>query len=328
MCNAITDVPGIKVGHYTDREAATGCTVVLCEEGAVAGVDVRGSAPGTRETDLLAPTNLVPEVQAIFLSGGSAFGLDAAAGVMRYLEERGYGFPAGVARVPIVPAAIIFDLSVGSARARPTPQGAYQACLAATAGPVAEGTVGVGTGATVGKVLGPALRVKGGVGTASRRLGGFVVGALVVVNALGDVVDPETGRILAGPRDRERGGFLSTTELLIGGAKASPFEANTTLGVVATSARLDKAQATKLAQMAQDGLARAIRPCHTMFDGDVIFALALPGEGLAMGKGGREGEVTALGVAAAEVVAQAIIRAVMKAEGIHGIPSAREVASL
>jgi len=315
--NVITDVPGIKVGHYTDREAATGCTVVLCEEGAVAGVDVRGSAPGTRETDLLAPTNLVTEVQAIFLSGGSAFGLDAAAGVMRYLEERGHGFPAGAARVPIVPAAIIFDLSVGSASIRPTPQDAYQACLAATAGPVAEGTVGAGTGATVGKVLGPGLRMKGGLGTASRRVGGFTVGALVVVNALGDVVDPQTGKILAGPRDLERGGFLSTTEVLMGGAAPSPFEGNTTLGVVATNARLDKAQATKLAQMAQDGLARAIRPSHTMFDGDAVFALA-------MGKGEGVAEVTVLGVVAAEVVAQAVVRAIMKAEGIHGIPSARD----
>ncbi len=210
MHDAITDVPGIKVGHYTDLEAATGCTVVLCEGGAVGGVEVRGAAPGTRETDLLRPLHLVEQAHAVLLGGGSAFGLDAAAGVMRYLEERGVGFDAGVACVPIVPAAILFDLTVGNPCVRPDAEAGYQACLAASDGPVAEGNVGAGTGATVGKLLGPAYAMKAGLGTASQQIaGGIVVGAVVAVNALGDVVDPETGNILAGARNPDGGGFLN-----------------------------------------------------------------------------------------------------------------------
>lgn len=320
MFNAITDVAGIKVGHYTDRVAVTGCTVVLCETGAVAGVDVRGSAPGTRETDLLRPTNLVDKVQAVLLSGGSAFGLDAAGGVMRFLEERGYGHQTSVLRVPIVPAAIIFDLNVGDPLKRPGPEEGYQACVAATDGEVVEGCVGAGTGATVGKILGIGRATKSGLGTASVQIaGGVVVGALVVVNAVGDVVDPWTGRLLAGPRDVERGrGFLSTMELLTGGQVAwskALFE-NTTLGVVATDAALSKEQVNKVAQMAQDGIARCIKPSHTMHDGDVIFALSL---------GGKKADVTVVGAVAAEVVAEAIVRAVQKAETMGGIPAARDV---
>lgn len=319
MHNAITDVPGIKVGHYTDKEAATGATVILCEEGAVAGVDVRGSAPGTRETDPLRPMSLVAQAHAILLSGGSAFGLDAAGGVMRYLEERGCGFDVGVAKVPIVPAAILFDLSMGSSKVRPGPDEGYQACLAASSGRVAEGSVGAGTGATVGKVLGPERMTKSGLGTASRRLGNITIGAIVAVNAFGDVINPESGEVIAGPRNIEQGGFFRTIDILkrIKEAK-SPIPTNTTIGVVATDASLNKEQVNKVAQMAHDGLARAIRPVHTMVDGDAIFVLST-------GKGGEGEDVTIIGSIAAEVVATAIVRAVRQAEGLGGVPAAGEV---
>ncbi len=318
MFDTICDVPGIKVGHYTDREAVTGCTVVLCEAGAVAGVEVRGSAPGTRETDLLNPLNLVPHAHAVVFSGGSAFGLDAAGGVVRYLEEHGYGYWARVARVPIVPAAILFDLGIGSPAVRPGPEAGHQACLAAASGEVAEGSVGAGTGATVGKILGMGRATKGGVGTSSLKIGAdIIVGALAVVNAFGNVVDPETGQTLAGPRRSDGPGFLSTAEIMKSGVPwQSPLPQNTTLAVVATNARLDKAQATKVAQMAHDGMARAIVPCHTMVDGDICFALSL---------GDKPGDVSTVGVAAAEAVSMAVVRAVLRAEGLGGIPAAREV---
>lgn len=319
MFNAITDVPGIKVGHYTDRTAVTGCTVVLCEEGAVAGVDVRGSAPGTRETDLLRPTNLVERIQACLLSGGSAFGLEAAGGVMRFLEERGYGHETSVGKVPIVPAAIIFDLNIGDLKKRPGIEEGYKACLVADSGEVAEGSVGAGTGATVGKILGIQRATKSGLGTASRKLrGGLIVAALVVVNAVGDVVDPWTGRLLAGPRDEQGKGFLSTVDLLMNGTavQSRSLSENTTLGIVATNAALSKEQANKVAQMAQDGVARSIRPSHTMHDGDVIFALSL---------GDNKADVTTVGTIAAEVVAEAIVRAVQKAETLGGIPAIRDL---
>lgn len=322
MHNGITDVSGIKAGHYTDRDAVTGCTVILCEDGAVAGVDVRGSAPGTRETDLLNPTCLVQKVNAILLSGGSAFGLDAAGGVMRFLEERGYGYDMDIARVPVVPAAIIFDLSLGSAKIRPGPQEGYKACIAAKNDKVAEGSVGAGTGATVGKILGMGRATKGGVGTASRGIGrNLVVGALVVVNALGDVVDPRRGKMLAGPRKDDGKGFLSTIQVLSSAevlGKQRGFPSNTTIGVVATNAVLDKAQANKLAQMAQDGIAMAIRPAHTMVDGDVIFALAT-------GRSHEKADLTVLGSVAAEVVAEAIVRAIANAEALGGVPTAKDV---
>jgi len=320
MYNAITDVTGIKVGHYTDREAATGCTVVLCETGAVAGVDVRGSAPGTRETDLLRPMNLVEKVQAILLSGGSAFGLDAASGVMRYLEERGFGHETMVSKVPIVPAAVLFDLNTGSSKIRPGAEEGYKACKVATEKEVAEGCVGAGTGATVGKILGIERAIKSGVGTASCSIGNdLIVAALVVVNAIGDIVDQKTGKILAGPRNEQNIGFISTVELLTGGEftyQRNLLASNTTLGVVATNASLNKEQVNKLAQMAQDGLARAINPCHTMFDGDTIFALSL---------GDKVGDITALGTAAAEVVANAIVRGIQQAETLAGIPSIKDI---
>ena len=321
MHNAITDVPGIKVGHYTDKEAATGCTVILCPEGAMAGVDVRGSAPGTRETDSLRPMSVVGQAHAILLSGGSAFGLEAAGGVMRYLEERGYGHDVGVAKVPIVPAAILFDLRVGSAGVRPGPEEGYQACLAASSGPVAEGSVGAGTGATVGKMLGPDRMTKSGLGTASEKLGNITIGAIVAVNAVGDVVDPETGEIIAGPRDIEHGGFFRTIDIMkkIEGKK-SPVATNTTIGVVATDARLNKEQVNKVAQMAHDGLARAIRPAHTMVDGDAIFVLSTAKDG-----GAAIEDVTIIGAMAAEVVARAVVRAATQAESVAGVPAAKDV---
>jgi len=316
MYNAITDVSGIKVGHYTDKEAVTGCTVILCEQGAIGGVDVRGSAPGTRETDLLRPMNLVEKVQAVLLSGGSAFGLDAATGVVRYLEERGFGHDTGVAKVPIVPTAILFDLAIGHSQIRPGAEEGYKACLAATE-EVAEGSVGAATGATVGKLLGMDRATKSGLGTASQEVtGGVVVASLMAVNAFGDVFDPRNGRLLAGPRDPENKSFLSTIELLKNGyQRCNPSSPNTTIGVVATNARLTKEQANKLAQMAQAGVSQAIRPSHTMYDGDVLFALSL---------GDKESDINLLGAVAAEVVAEAIGRAVLKAETLGGLPSVKD----
>jgi L-aminopeptidase/D-esterase-like protein len=321
MYNAITDVPGIKVGHYTDKEAATGCTVILCEAGAIAGVDVRGSAPGTRETDLLRPVNLVEKVHAILLSGGSAFGLDAAGGVTRYLEEQGIGYETTAAKVPIVPAAILFDLDIGSSKIRPGAEEGYKACLAATEKKVAEGCVGAGTGATVGKFLGIERATKSGLGTASCKIGdSIIIAALVVVNAVGDVINPKTGGILAGPRSQDNKCFHSTIELLSQGIynyKQDPLPTNTTIGVVATNACLNKEQVNKLAQMAQDGLARTINPSHTMHDGDTIFALSL---------GDKISDITILGSVTAEVVSNAIIRAVQQAETLAGTPAIKDMA--
>jgi L-aminopeptidase/D-esterase-like protein len=315
--HAITDVLGIKVGHYTDKKAATGCTVILCERGAVAGVDVSGSSPGTRETDLLRPGNSVERVQAIVLGGGSAFGLDAATGVVKCLEERGFGYQTSAGKVPIVPAAIIFDLNVGDSKIRPGANEGYQACLAAANGRVAEGCVGAGTGATVGKILGVQQGVKSGLGTASQETAKHVViAALVVVNAVGDVIEPGTGNILAGPRRPDGRGFLSTSELWKGGSEEAIPPSNTVIGVVATDANLTKTEANKLARMAQVGIARTIDPCHTMYDGDALFALSL---------GEKEVDLSALGAAAAEVVAQAIVRAIRKARTLAGIPAAKDV---
>ena len=317
MHRALTDVAGIRIGHYTDKVAVTGCTVILCEQGAVAGVDVSGSSPGTRETDLLRPGNLVERVQAVVLSGGSAFGLDTAAGVMRYLEERGFGYETSAGKVPIVPAAIIYDLNIGDARVRPGANEGYQACLAATNGKVTEGCVGAGTGATVGKILGMERAVKSGLGTASQTItGDVVVAALVVVNAVGDVIEQGTGRILAGPRKSDGSGFLSTSELWKGEfqERVPPF--NTVIGVVATDARLDKAEANRLARVAQVGIARTINPCHTMYDGDALFALS---------SGEKAADLSALGAAAAEMVAEAVVRAIQKAETLAGVRAAKDI---
>jgi len=310
---SITDVQGLRVGHAHDLQARTGCTVVLCEaEGAMAGVDVRGAAPGTRETDLLAPGNLVERVHAIVLTGGSVFGLDSACGVVRYLEERGVGFDTGVARVPIVPAAVIYDLAVGNASLRPDSRMGYEACERASIDSVEEGQVGAGAGATVGKILGPTFSSSGGVGTASIKLpSGVTVGALVVVNAFGDIIDHETGRILSGARALKGRGWLDTSRAIEQALPAqrsaeksstpAPFSAieNTTLAVVATDGALTKAQAQRVAMMAHDGLARAIRPVHTMFDGDTVFALST---------GALQADVTTIGSVAADLLARAIGR--------------------
>lgn len=320
--NGLTDVEGLKVGHYTLDERPTGCTVVLAEGGAVAGVDVRGSAPGTRETDLLDPVNTVTQVHAIVLAGGSAFGLDAASGVMRYLEARGIGFPTGVARVPIVPAAILFDLGVGGRPdVRPTADCGYQAAKIANGGRVQEGNVGAGAGATVGKLAGGARAMKAGIGSASITMpDGLVVAALVAVNAVGDIIDPATGAVVAGVRTSDGRGLADVRRLLRTGEvpRAASGE-NTTIGVVATNATLTKAQATKLAQMAHDGLARAIAPAHTPADGDTIFSLAT---------GKRSGAVNLLqiGALAADMMADAIVRAAREAEGLPGYPAARDLA--
>lgn len=319
MHDAITDVPGIKVGHYTDREHATGCTVVLCEDGAVAAADVRGSSPGTRETELLRPASRVPAVHAILLSGGSAYGLDAAGGVMRYLEERGIGFMAGGIVVPIVPGAILFDLGLVTHLVRPDAAAGYRACQAASDGPVEEGTVGAGTGATVAKALGMDRALKGGTGTASVRVGeSTVVGAIAAVNAYGDVADPETGDLIAGPRKAD-GGFHDTRELLLSGRAGVRQEArtNTTLVVVACNARLEREEAGKLAQQAQNGLVQVVRPANTIGDGDIVFALATA-------KTDERLSLNRLGVAATQVVARAIVNAVRQAKGLGGVPSVLE----
>lgn len=316
MHAAITDVAGIEVGHYTDLEAVTGCTVVLCRDGAVAGVDVRGGAPGTRETDLLRPMALVQQVHAVVLSGGSAYGLDTAGGVMRWLEERGIGFPVGVGVVPIVPAAVLFDLAIGRADVRPDAAAGYAVCEVAGGGPVTEGSIGAGAGATVGKLYGLKNAMKGGVGSAARRIAGrTVVGALVAVNAFGDIVDPTTGQQIAGPRDPDTGRLVSTVERMQSEpARTGPgFITNTTLAVVATDARMTKEGVNKLAQMAHDGLAQAIRPAHTLVDGDTVFALATGSQPMPV-------DVSVLGSLAASVLAEAVVRAVRAATALGGIP--------
>jgi len=322
--NSITDVPGIEVGQAQDLEALTGVSVLICRKGAVAGVDQRGGAPGTRETDLLNPINLIEKVHAIVLAGGSAFGLDAASGVMKYLEEQKIGFDVGVARVPIVPAAILFDLSLGRADVRPTPEMGYRAAAAASSQPPAEGNAGAGTGASLGKIFGNAGAMKSGVGTASIEIGGgIIVGAFAAVNAYGDVLNPKTGEILAGARSTQLGplklgsaGYFADTQETMKTMAGRMIEglamrSNTVIGVVATNARLTKPQANKMAQMAQDGLARAIRPAHTMLDGDTIFALAT---------GQKKADVSLVGAFAAEAFATACVRAVMAASNAGGLP--------
>lgn len=312
----LTDIPGIKVGHISDYEAITGCTAILCEQGAVGGVDIRGSASGTEETPTLDPGHITPQIHAVLLAGGSAFGLEAASGVRRYLEHRGVGFPTGSANVPIVAAAILYDLGIGKPSVRPTLAMGEAAAAAASTDAVAEGCVGAGTGATVGKILGMRNAMKSGVGSATVALpGGQMVSALVAVNAVGDVRDPATRKIVAGarktPESRE---FLDTVEYLKrSGALPgfSPTVKNTTLAVVATNARLNKTQARKLAELAGLGMARTIYPVNTMADGDTVFALSV---------GDLQGDVNVLGVAAAEVVAESILRAVKAARTMGGLP--------
>src|SRR5262245_35556648 len=303
--HTLTDVHGIEVGHAQDDKGLTGCTVILCKKGAVAGVDIRGGAPGTRETDLLNPIHLVQKVHAIVLAGGSAFGLEAATGVMRYLEEKKIGFNTGAAKVPIVPSAILYDLSVGLASARPDSAMGYAAASRASSVAPAEGNIGAGTGASVGKIRGMKYAMKAGIGTWSIDLHGVIVGALVAVNAIGDVIDPGSGLKIAGLRSG------STLNWIKRDQTRSAIKSNTVIGVVATNARLTKTQATKVAQMAQDGLAQSIRPAHTMFDGDTIFALAT---------GEKKADVSTIGAFAAEAMAEAIVRAVKLAKPSGGLP--------
>lgn len=303
---SLTDVAGLRVGHFTEQRRPTGCTVILAPPGTVGGVDVRGAAPGTRETELLSPLNAIATVDAVLLSGGSAFGLDAAGGVMRWLEERGIGVQVGPVCVPIVPAAILFDLWVGDPTIRPDAAAGYAACDAASDAAVVEGNVGAGAGATVGKLFGMARAMRGGLGSASITVGGVTVAALVVVNAIGDVIDPASGEIVAGARSADGLRLQGTMASMKRGDLTAPLQPGTatTLGVVATDAVLTKAQANKLAQMAHDGLARSINPVHTMSDGDTIF-------GLATGRSGQAAGLTLLGALGAEVMATAVLRAVL-----------------
>jgi L-aminopeptidase/D-esterase-like protein len=324
----LTAVDGLRVGHHTLSERPTGCTVVIVDgEGATGGVSQRGGAPGTRETDLLNPLNMVDKVNAVVLSGGSAYGLDAAQGAVRFLEERGVGWKVGSAGVvPIVPAAILFDLGFGgNPKVRPAADCGYKAAAAATAGPVEEGNVGAGAGATVGKIAG-GPPMKAGIGSASVRLpNGLVVAALVAVNAVGDIVDPETGRVVAGARTADGKALADARQLLRSGALLRAPQPrsgeNTTIGIVATNARLTKDQANRMALMADDGLARAIAPSHTIGDGDTVFSLAT-------GRWSGDVNLTVIGGLAADAMAQAIVRAATQAESSHGVPSARELGTV
>ena len=351
---AITDIAGLKVGHFTDSRRPTGCTVLLCEAGVMAGVDVRGAAPGTRETDLLHPLATLEAVHAVLLTGGSAFGLAAADGVMRWLEDHGHGVlvgpvsrdgapgpesragqpgqvsrdgsPGRAIRVPIVPAAVLFDLWVGDARVRPDAAAGFAACSAASAMPPAQGNVGAGAGASVGKLFGIQHAMKGGIGTASIRVGAITVAALVAVNAIGDVVDPASGRVIAGARAADGRSALGIVEAIIAGRAPAALMAGmaTTIGIVATDARLSKAQTNKLASMAHDGLARCINPVHTATDGDALFALATGGSGRAAA---TPGHLSLLGTLAAEVTARAVLNAVRAARGLAqpDLPSASDL---
>lgn len=327
VSRGITAVEGIEVGHHTLSERPTGCTVILAREGVVGGVDVRGGAPGTRETALLDPVNTVSVVHGIVLSGGSAFGLSTADGVMRYLAEHDVGYRVGDKVIPIVAGAILYDLGLeGDIEVRPGPECGYQAAEAASTEAPAEGSVGAGRGATVGKMRGFGRAMKGGFGTASVTLpSGLTIAAAVAVNAAGDIVDPATGRVVAGARGADGSGFVDMREVLRRGGEeegaadvAPPVGGNTTIGVVATNATLTKAQATKVAQMAHDGFARAIYPAHTPRDGDTIFSLA-------SGSWDGEADVTLIGALAADVMSEAILRAVRQAEGLAGLPSVSDL---
>ncbi|MCZ2127703.1 MAG: P1 family peptidase [Anaerolineales bacterium] len=305
--DSITDVPGIEVGHAQDDQALTGCTAILCRKGAVAGVDVRGGAPGTRETDLLRPGMMVQKIHALMLAGGSAFGLDAASGAMRYLAENRIGFKTREAQVPIVPSAILYDLDLGDSQIRPDAQMGYQACVNASTREAAQGNVGAGSGASVGKMLGRKYAMKSGIGGASMRLGrGIVVGAIVALNPLGDIYDPNNGEFIAGIRTKRK-----TLDWMKLASRVPPIFSNTVIGAVAVNARFSKAEMTRVAQMAHDGMARAIRPAHTQYDGDTIFALAT---------GGGRADLSTVGACAAEVFAQAIVRAARAAASAGGLP--------
>jgi L-aminopeptidase/D-esterase-like protein len=314
----LTEIDGIRVGHAQDRRGGTGCTVVLCEKGATAGVDVRGGAPASRETQLLNPVNLVEQIHAVLLTGGSGFGLDAAGGVMAWLEERGIGFDVQVTKVPIVCASALFDLVVGDHRARPDKAMGYEVCGNATTGHCPEGNWGAGTGASVGKILGMARAMKGGLGVYGLQVGEVQIASLVAVNCLGDVVHPVTGERMAGLLDGEGTRVAHTEEVLYAQSMVPQnlFSGNTTLGVVVTNGRFSKAQATKIASMTHNGFARSMRPSHTMFDGDTIYCLAT---------GAVEADINAVGALAAQTMAQAVCRAVLSAEGAYGLKACRDL---
>jgi L-aminopeptidase/D-esterase-like protein len=325
MTSSITRVAGIEVGHFTDSRRPTGCTVILARGSAVAGVDVRGAAPGTRETDLLHPSNVIERVHGVLLSGGSAWGLDAASGVMRWLDEQGVGMAVGPARLPIVPAAVLFDLPLGDQRIRPDAAAGYAACQAASREPPAEGNVGAGAGAVVGKIFGFQRAMKGGIGSASVTVDGVTVGAIVACNALGDVVDPATGAVIAGARTEDGARLLDSRRALLRGDAPKPILAgsNTTIGVIATDAILTKVQAGRLATVGHDGLARAINPVHTLSDGDALFALATGASGETLG-------MMTLVTMAAEACALAVVRAIRAAQGVQvgalHLPAAADLA--
>ncbi len=308
------DIEGIAIGHDHNLEAATGCTVIICANGAVAGVDVRGGAPGTRETDLLNPVNMIEKVHAVLLAGGSAFGLDAATGVMNFLEEKGIGFDVGLTKVPIVPGAVLFDLAIGSFNIRPDKEMGYRAANSASPGEDRQGNIGAGAGATVGKYYGFPRSMKSGLGTCCVRAGQLKVGAIVVVNCFGDVIDPETGKIIAGTLSDNRKEFANTEKEMIANYDNinNAFAENTTIGAVITNANLTKAQASKIASMSQNGFARTIRPAHTMYDGDTIFTMAT---------GETYADVNTVGLLATKMMETAVINAVKKAESLHGLKS-------
>ncbi|MBI4596097.1 MAG: P1 family peptidase [Candidatus Tectomicrobia bacterium] len=315
MFNSITDIPGIAVGHASDFQAFTGCTVVLFQNKTTGGIDARGTASGTRGIDSLNGFHLVEEVHGLILSGGSAFGLDAAGGVMKYLEEKGSGFDVAVTKVPIVPSAIIFDLSFGDWKKRPDKEMGYQACLNAKIGPVEEGSVGAGTGATVGKLYGAERATKGGLGTSGASLSdGLKVGALVVVNAFGDVVDPQTGQVMAGTRDSKNGSKFVDTKLLMreGAARNKKFVENTTLAIAVTNAKLRREELKKIAQIGHNAFARCISPAHSTFDGDVVFALST---------GEMEADLNSVAILVEDVIVSAIINGIKKADGFGLLPS-------
>jgi L-aminopeptidase/D-esterase-like protein len=313
-----TDIDNIKVGHAQDLNGGTGCTIIICEKGATAGVDVRGGSPGTRETDLLDPQNLVDKIHGVMLAGGSAFGLDAASGAMKYLEERNIGFDVQVTKVPIVCSAVLFDLVVGDYKVRPDFKMGYEACLNATDKECPNGNIGAGTGATVGKFLGIERAMKGGLGSYAIQIGELKVGAIVAVNALGDIIDPETGEILAGLLDEDGETLIGTENIMAKkyGEKKNIFSGNTTIGVVATNGIFTKSQANKLASMSHNGYARAMRPAHSIFDGDTIFTMAT---------GKIEADINVVGFLAARTMERAIVNAIKNAKSAYGFKAYREL---
>ena len=318
MYNNILDVKGLKVGQVEDNEGLTGCTVVICEEGAVCGVDVRGAAPGTRETDLLDPINMIQKVHAVVLSGGSAFGLESTCGVSKYLEEQNIGFDVGVAKVPIVVGAVLFDLAVGNPKIRPDIEMGYRACELASSTELKQGNYGAGCGATVGKIKGPGYAMKGGIGSYSIELpNGLVVSAIIAVNALGDVY--EDGKVIAGVLNEEKDKVLNTYDIMKKGITKGGFNIdNTTIGIVATNAKLNKAECKKVSQMAHNGYAKTIFPIHTPHDGDTIFTMAT-------GEIEAEVDITLLGSLATEVVEKSVINAIKNATGVKNILSYKDL---